>query len=325
PTIFAKAIVGSEDYDAQVAELAARDASVDEIYAALVTRDIQEACDVLRPAWELAAGGDGFVSVEVSPDLANDTEGTLAEVREWVKRVDRSNLLVKIPATREGVPAIRRALGEGLSINVTLIFSLARYREVMEAYLTGLEEFARTGGDVSTLASVASFFVSRVDTEVDRRLEEIGTEEALAMRGTAAVANARVAYREFLDTFRGPRWERLAGDGARLQRPLWASTSTKNPDFPDTLYVDTLVAPDTVNTMPISTIEAYQDHGDPHPTPFGEAEIAQARETLNDLERIGIDYRGVVQVLEDEGVDKFAGSFRELLADIASERERLKG
>ena len=325
PTIFASAITKSTDYDDLLGEMAKRDASTDEIYAALITRDIQQAADVLQKVFVETEGRDGFVSVEVSPELAADTEATLAEAREWVKRIDRPNLLVKIPATAEGLPAIRGALAEGISINVTLIFSLHRYREVMAAWLDGLEGFAATGGDLRTVASVASFFVSRVDTEVDQRLEAIGGERALSLRGQAAVANARVAYGLFGDILGGSRGKALTARGARFQRPLWASTSTKNPTYRDTLYVDTLVAPDTVNTMPLETIDAYQDHGPSKPAPFGDEDIDAARQTLADLERVGVPYAEVVAVLEREGVEKFVKSFRELWADLDRKRQVMAG
>lgn len=320
PSIFAKAIVGSDDYADQLGDLVGRDASTKEIVATLMTSDLQRACDVLHSVWERADGADGFVSVEVDPELAHDTERSIAEAREWVKRIDRPNLLVKIPATKAGIPAIAALIGEGISINVTLIFSLARYREVMEAYLTGLDTYLGVGGAVSKVASVASFFVSRVDTETDARLDAIGTPEAAALRGKAAIANALAAYDEFLHAFRGPRWEKLAAAGARIQRPLWASTSTKDPAYRDTLYVDTLVAAHTVNTMPLDTIDAYQDHGPNPPHIFGPAEMARARVTLRSLADVGVDYDDVVQVLEDEGVDKFIASWRELLSDIDGQR-----
>jgi transaldolase len=256
----------------------------------------------------------------VDPELAHETEKSIAEAREWVKRIDRPNLLVKIPATPAGTPAIAALIGEGISINVTLIFSLERYRQVMDAYLTGLESFRDVGGDISKVASVASFFVSRVDSEVDRRLDAIGTDEARSLRGKAAIANALAAYDEFLHAFRGPRWESLAADGARIQRPLWASTSTKDPEYPDTMYVDALVAPHTVNTMPLETIDAYQAHGNPSPVIFGPAETAAARVSLRELGDAGVDYDDVVQTLEDEGVDKFIGAWRDLLEDIESQR-----
>jgi transaldolase len=320
PSIFAKAIVGTGDYDDQLRELIDRDASTKEIVGTLMAADLQRACDALHPVWERTQGRDGHVSVEVDPELAHETEKSIAEAREWVKRIDRPNLLVKIPATQAGIGAIAALIGEGISINVTLIFSLERYRQVMDAYLTGLESFRDVGGDISKVASVASFFVSRVDSEVDRRLDAIGTDEARSLRGKAAIANALAAYDEFLHAFRGPRWESLAADGARIQRPLWASTSTKDPEYPDTMYVDALVAPHTVNTMPLETIDAYQAHGNPSPVIFGPAETAAARVSLRELGDAGVDYDDVVQTLEDEGVDKFIGAWRDLLEDIESQR-----
>jgi transaldolase len=315
PAIFAAAIVGSPDYADQLTELARRGASTAEIVASLMTADLQQACDSLRPVWDATGGRDGHVSVEVDPELADDTAATVAEAREWVKRIDRPNLLVKVPATTAGIPAIKALIGEGISINVTLIFSLHRYAEVMEAYLAGLEDYQAIGGDLSRPASVASFFVSRVDNEVDARLDQIGTPEAAAMKGLAAVANARVAYAAFLQTFRGGRWNRLAAGGARIQRPLWASTSTKNPAYRDTLYVDTLIAPHTVNTMPLPTIDAYQDHGPPVAI-MGPEEFAHGQMVLERLAEVGIDYGDVVAVLEQEGVEKFVDSGRKLMADV---------
>jgi len=319
PSIFAKAIVGTGDYDAELTELAGRGASTSEIVASLMSSDIQRGCDALRSVYDSTDGRDGFVSVEVTPTLAHDTDATIAEAHEWVKRIDRPNLLVKVPATREGLPAIRRLIAEGISINVTLIFSLERYREVMSAYLDGIESYLDQGGDASRVASVASFFVSRMDTEVDRRLDEIGTEAAGAVRGKTAIANARLAYRAFLDTFTGPRWQSLAGRGARIQKPLWASTSTKDPDFPDTLYVQELVAPHTVNTMPIETIDAYQDRG-PSPVAFGPEEMAAAELILAAMQEAGVDYDDVMAVLEREGVEKFTASWNELVDDVDRER-----
>ena len=322
PTIFANAITKSSAYDAQIAEMASRAASVDEIYAALVTDDLQRACDELAGVFVATGGRDGFVSVEVSPELAYDADGTVAEAREWSKRIDRPNLLVKIPATTEGVGAIRRAIAEGISINVTLIFALDRYREVMESYLAGLEDLAASRGDISQIAGVASFFVSRVDTEIDKRLVALGSPEALALRGKAAVANAQIAYELFWQTFTGERWNALAVRGARVQRPLWASTSTKNPEYRDTLYVDTLIAPHTVNTMPLETIDAYQDHGG-FPSPIGPEEISSAKAVLVAVGAQDVDYDDVVRVLAEEGVDKFAKSFRDLYEDIASKASRM--
>jgi transaldolase len=323
PSIFAKAMLSSDDYDAQLTELVGRDATTDEIYTALVTSDIQAACDVMLPVFAERSGKDGFVSVEVSPELAHDTRGTIAEARDWVKRVDRPNLLIKVPATAEGVPAIEALIAEGISVNVTLIFSLARYGEVMDAYITGLERYAHTGGDVSSVASVASFFVSRVDSEVDDRLTEIGSDEALALRGRAAVANARVAYLEFLKVFASDRYQNLAAIGGAVQRPLWASTSTKNPDYADTLYVDTLAAPTTVNTMPESTIDAYQDHGPSYPKVLDIDDMTDGVLVLDRLSAAGIDYDDVTAVLEREGVDKFVDAFREMVDDIERKRQAL--
>jgi transaldolase len=323
PTIFAGAITKSQDYDHQLKELASAGLSTEEIAAGLMTSDIQEACDVIRPAWERAEGRDGYVSVEVSPLLAHDTDATIAEAREWVKRIDRPNLLVKVPATLAGIPAIRQLIGEGISVNVTLTFSLERYRQVIGAYMDGIRAFAALEGRLDQVASVASFFVSRMDTEVDKRLEGIGTPEALSLRGRAAIANARMAYAQFLELFRRQEWQEVAAQGARIQRPLWASTSTKNPAYSDVLYVEGLVAPHTVNTMPLDTIDAYQHHGTPYPMPFGPADIDQARQTLRRLAEVGIDYDDVVRVLEEEGVDKFSKSWVELLTDIEKKAARI--
>jgi transaldolase len=248
--------------------------------------------------------------------LASDTDATVGEARDWVKQISRPNLLVKVPATPEGIPAIRQLIGEGISVNVTLIFSLQRYLEVIDAYLSGLEHFHEMGGDLSSVASVASFFVSRFDSEVDRRLDEISSTVANALKGVTAVANARVAYGDFLNEFRSARYEVLASNGARPQKPLWASTSTKNPEYPDLLYVEDLVAPNTINTMPLATIEAYQDHGDIKPTQFSDSDIEHARENLDQLDEVGVDYDDVVNTLENEGVDKFVTSWNELIAGV---------
>lgn len=316
PTIFAGAIVGSSDYEAQLRDLKSTGLSTEDVAKSLMASDIQRGCDVLAGVHEATGGSDGFVSVEVSPTLAGETDATVAEARDWVKQISRPNLLVKVPATAEGVPAIRALIGEGISVNVTLIFSLDRYREVMNAYLDGLDDFREAGGDVGVIASVASFFVSRFDTEVDPRLEDIGSDQALDLRGMTAVANARVAYGMFLDTFGSERFRDLAAAGARVQKPLWASTSTKNPDYPDLIYVENLVARDTVNTMPLPTIDAYQDHGDPSPTQFGTDDIDAARRDLDRLGEIGVDYDDVVRVLEVEGVKKFTSSWHELLESV---------
>jgi transaldolase len=285
-----------------------------------VTADIEDALRILRPVHDESAGVDGYVSLEVAPDLARDRDGTVVAARELHQRVAEPNLFVKVPATAEGVEAIRTLIGEGRSINVTLIFGLDRYDEVMEAYISGLEAY---DGDPSAVASVASFFVSRVDTEVDRRLEAIGSEAALALRGKAAVAQAQLAYQRFLDTFRGPRWQALADRGARVQRPLWASTSTKNPDYPDTLYVGPLIGPDTVNTMPEATLDAFEDHGTLARTVDADPEGAQR--TLDAIEEAGVDLDEVSRVLEDQGVASFAKSFDELIAVLEAKAEGTPG
>lgn len=321
PSIFAAAIASGSAYDAQLQELADREAPPKEIMGALMTSDLQRACDVLLPVWERTDGRDGFVSVEVDPELANDTEPSIAEAREWVKRIDRANLLVKIPATGAGIPAIRALIGEGINVNITLIFSIARYLEVMAAYISGLEDYRKVGGDLSKVASVASFFVSRVDTEIDRRLDALGASDDL--KGIGAVANARVAYEEFLGTFRGGRWESLVKDGARVQRPLWASTSTKNPAYRSTLYVDTLVAPHTVNTMPLETMDAYQSDGPDVPAIIGPEEMGAARLIMRAITEAGVDLDDVFDTLEREGVDKFIDAWTESLADVERKRNAM--
>lgn len=320
PTIFAKAMLSGDSYDAQIDELVAHDADVDEIYTAVVTRDIRHACDVMAPTYRRSGGLDGFVSVEVSPELAHEAQATVAEARDWVKRVDRPNLLIKIPATLAGLTAIEAAIAEGISVNVTLIFSLDRYLAVIDAYMSGLERFREVGGNPATVNSVASFFVSRFDTEVDKRLGVIGTPEAGALAGRSAVANARVAYLEFLRAFSSDRWFRLRRSGANVQKPLWASTSTKNPAYSDTLYIDTLVAPETVNTLPESAIAAYQDHGPDTPEVLGINQMADGVMVLEDLEAVGVDYDDVAAKLERDGVSSFSASFREMVDDIERKR-----
>nr|MDQ3294924.1 transaldolase [Actinomycetota bacterium] len=287
PTIFAKAIADSPDYDEQFSTLVNSGSSVDESYWGLVTTDIESALAILRPVYDASDGVDGYVSVEVSPDLALDSEGTYAAAQQLWDQIDEPNLYVKIPGTAPGVDAIRRSIAAGRNINVTLLFGLQRYDEVVEAYLAGLEELVAGGGDPSHVSSVASFFVSRVDTAVDRRLGEIGTPEALALKSKAALANARLAYQHFLRHFSGPRWEALAAAGARVQRPLWASTSTKDPSLPDTLYVDGLIGPDTVNTMPDATLTAVDDHG--QLTRTVDADPAADEATVAALAALGID------------------------------------
>jgi transaldolase len=320
PTIFAKAMLSGDSYDAQIDELVSHDADVDEIYTAVVTRDIRQACDLMAPTHRRSGGLDGFVSVEVSPELAHQADATVAEARDWVKRVDRPNLLIKIPATRAGLTAIEAAIAEGISVNVTLIFSLGRYLAVIDAYMSGLERFREAGGNPASVNSVASFFVSRFDTEVDKRLGRIGTPEAGALEGRTAVANARVAYLEFLRAFSSDRWCRLRRNGANVQKPLWASTSTKNPAYSDTLYIDTLVAPETVNTLPESAIAAYQDHGPDTPEVLGINQLADGVLVLEDLEAVGVDYESVTAKLEQDGVSSFADSFREMVSDIQRKR-----
>jgi transaldolase len=315
PTIFAKAISGEDTYDDDFRSLVAHSSVID-AYWRLVMDDVTQACGVLRPTYDESIGTDGFVSLEVAPDLAHDTDGTVRAARWIHETVDRPNLMVKIPATAPGVPAIRTMIGDGRNINVTLIFGLARYEEVIEAYLSGLEDLVARGGNPSRVASVASFFVSRVDTETDRRLEAIGTSEALALRGRAAVANAQLAYGLFTDRFSGDRWEALAAKGAQYQRPLWASTSTKNKAYPDLLYVDPLIGPHTVNTMPEATIEAFEDHGTVARTV--DADLPGSRAVIDGLARVGVDFEDVARVLEDEGVAAFAKSFDELIQALTT-------
>ncbi|MDP9386922.1 MAG: transaldolase, partial [Actinomycetota bacterium] len=311
PTIFAKAMGAGSDYDEQFHGLITVH-PVEDAYWELVLRDITDAADVLRPLHEESGGGDGFVSIEVAPAIAADTEATVRAARWLNQRVGRPNLLVKIPATVAGVAAVERCAAAGVSVNVTLIFGLARYEEVIEAWLTGLE---RRDGDVSGVHGVASFFVSRVDAMVDQRLEAVGTPEALARRGTVAVAQAKLAYQLFRQRFAGPRWEQLRARGATLQRPLWASTSTKNPAYPDLLYVDSLIGPDTVNTMPDATLAAFADHGRLARTV--DAEVDEAQATLDRVAEVGVDMDDVARVLEEQGVAAFADSYDSALAALA--------
>ena len=319
PTIFQKAIEGGAAYDEQFGSLVRSGTSVEDSYWELVTADIREALRILRPVHDASDGIDGYVSVEVAPQLADDTEGTIAAARHLHELIDQPNLYVKIPGTAAGLPAIQQMISEGRSVNVTLLFSADRYDEVMEAYLAGLEACE---GDLSGVSSVASFFVSRVDTEVDRRLADVGSEEALALRGRAAVANAQIAYQRFLATFQGPRWEALVARGARVQRPLWASTSTKDPAYVDTLYVDELIGPDTVNTMPDATLEAFEDHG--HLARTVDADPAGARAVLDGLAAVGVDLADVTRQLEVEGVASFTKSFDELLATLGAKAAELR-
>jgi transaldolase len=317
PTIFAKAVSGSDAYAEQIRDLKVRQASTDQALRELTASDVRQACDVLRPVHDATGGLDGRVSIEVDPRIAHDTERTVAEARALWWLVDRPNLFVKIPAVRPGLPAITACLAEGISINVTLIFSLARYGEVIEAFLAGLEAARDAGRDLSGIASVASFFVSRVDTEVDTRLDKTGAPQAAALRGKAAIANARLAYQRFEQSVATARWKSLERAGARPQRPLWASTSVKDPAYDDTRYVTGLVAPDVVNTMPEATLNAVADHGTiPDDSIHGTYEQSQA--VLDDLAALGIDYGEVVQALEDQGVATFDASWNHLGQRLAA-------
>jgi len=318
PTIFAHAVSKGNAYEDQVKDLALRGVSVEEAMRMITTYDIRWACDVLRPVYDESDGVDGRVSIEVDPRLARETAKTVAEAKQLWWLVDRPNLFIKIPATAPGIPAITATLAEGISVNVTLIFSLQRYAEVIDAFMAGLEQAAANGHDISKMASVASFFVSRVDTEVDKRLDKIATPEAQALRGKAAIANARLAYELYEQKLDTPRWAALKAKGARVQRPLWASTSTKDPAFPDTMYVVDLVVADTVNTMPEATLHATADHGVLRgDTVHGTYD--ESRALFASLERLGISYDDVVQVLEDEGVSKFEVSWNEMIETIRNE------
>jgi transaldolase len=320
PSIFAAALTNGAAYDAQVRELVAngKAADIDQAVFEITTEDVRQGCDILRPTYEASGHVDGKVSIEVDPRLAHDTDATVEQAKQLWAAVDRPNLFIKIPATLEGLPAITRVLAEGISVNVTLIFSLDRYRGVMNAFLTGLEQARESGHDVSEIFSVASFFVSRVDTEIDPRLTAIGTDAANALKGKAGVANARLAYQAYEEVFSTSRWQVLAGEGAKTQRPLWASTGVKDPAYPDTLYVTELVAVDTVNTMPEKTLNAVADHGDI----TGDAVRAHyddAAAVLDALAAIGVSYQDVVETLESEGVVKFEKSWSELLTDVQSQ------
>jgi len=323
PTIFEKAIAGSADYDQDLRRLVDEGRSVEEIYQALTLDDIRRAADLLHKVYEQTGGADGYVSLEVSPTLAYDTEGTIAEARRLFATLDRPNVMIKVPATPAGIPAIGTLIGEGVNVNVTLMFSLAHYEAVAEAYIAGLEKLAADGGFVSQVASVASFFVSRVDTAVDQALEAIGTPEAAALQGKIAIANAKAAYARFRERFSGDRWDRLAAQGARVQRPLWASTSTKNPLYPDTLYVDGLIGRDTVNTVPPATLNAFRDHGTVALTLEAGLGQTSAQLALQALAELGVDLDAITQKLQDDGVAAFAKSFEALMASIAEKRDRL--
>ncbi|MEU3457435.1 transaldolase [Micromonospora sp. NPDC006766] len=315
PTIFAKALSDADEYNWQLKDLAIRGVDVEEAVRLLTTYDVRWACDVMRPAYDASGGVDGRVSIEVDPRLAHETEKTVAEAGALWWLIDRPNLFIKIPATEAGLPAITATLAQGISVNVTLIFSLDRYSQVMEAFLAGLEQAKANGHDLSTIGSVASFFVSRVDSEVDKRLEKIGSAEAKALRGKAAIANARLAYERYCEVFGSDRWRALADAGAHPQRPLWASTSTKNPDYRDVMYVEELIASGTVNTMPEATIHAFADHGEVRADAVT-GYYDDARKVFTDLQAVGVDLTDVVAVLEREGVEKFEASWQELLDGV---------
>ncbi len=319
PTIFQKAMSAGTAYDEEFTALLRAGRSVQEAYWTMVVSDVEDTLELFRPIHGESGGEDGFVSLELGPDLARDTPGSIDAARGFFEQIAEPNLYVKIPATAEGVPAVQAMVAEGRNVNITLIFSLERYADVMEAYLAGLES---CDGDLSAVRSVASFFVSRVDTEVDRRLDAIGTPEALALRGKAAVAQAKLAYRDFRRTFSGSRWEALAARGANLQRPLWASTSTKNPDYPETLYVDTLIGPDTVNTMPEATLEAFERAGVVARTV--DQGVDEAEATWEQLAGVGVDLDDVGRTLEEEGVAAFSKSFDELLGVLEGKAAELK-
>lgn len=322
PSIFEKAIASGTAYDNQIRALGSEGKSTAEIATALFVDDIRAACDLLRPTYDNAEGADGFVSIEVNPRLSARTTETITEARSLWDQVDRPNVMIKIPATPEGMPAIRRCLADGINVNITLMFSLAQYRDVASAYIEALEERAAAGMPLNRIASVASVFVSRIDSLVDALLEKIGADQALSLRGKAALANTKLVYGEFLNLFSGQRWERLAQTGGRPQRPLWASTSTKNPNYPALLYVDPLVGPETVNTVPPETLEAILDSG-----PFERATVSEgldeARRTMTELAAVGIDMDGVMEQLLREGVEKFETSFDGVFAKIEAKREIL--
>jgi transaldolase len=319
PTIFQKAISQGDAYDEQLRACLDELDDAKEIFWQLAEQDVGDACDLLRRVWDEGTGKDGYVSIEVDPNLASDTQATIDEAQRLHEQIDRPNLHVKIPATPEGLPAIEEMIARGRNINVTLIFSLQRYREVVEAYVRGLERLVESGGDPTPVASVASFFVSRVDTEADKRLDELGGHDEL--KGTLAIANAKLAYEHYKQAFAGERWERLAAKGATKQRCLWASTSTKDPAYRDVLYVEQLIGPETVNTMPEETIEAFQDHGEVALTL--EQGLDEAKRTFERFAAAGVDYDDLVRVLEEEGVQKFADSFSELLDGIKAKRGEL--
>ena len=318
PSIFEKAIDGSADYDEDLNRLVRAGRSVAEIYEDLAMADIRSAADILRPVYEKSKGADGFVSLEVNPALAHDTEATIAEARRLFASLERPNVMIKVPATPAGIPAVESLIGEGININVTLIFSLEQYENVAAAYIAGLEKLALSGADLGKVASVASFFISRVDTAVDKALEEIGNA---GIQGKIAICNAKIAYSRFRQIFSSERWQKLAAQTARVQRPLWASTSSKNPAYPDTLYVDNLIGPDTVNTLPPATLDNFLDHGTVAATV--ETDVDGARNRMAELTELGIDLDAITNKVLHEGVAAFAKSFEGLIASIAEKRQDL--
>ena len=321
PTIFQKAISHGNAYDEQLRELMEENCETVDAFFRLAEKDVSDACDLLRGVWEEGAGADGYVSIEVDPNLAYDRQATFEQAKELHEKIDKPNLFVKIPGTEPGIGAIEDSIAAGRSINITLLFSLSRHQEVIEAYQRGIERLIEDGGDPSRVASVASYFVSRVDTEADKRLEAIGTEDALALRGKLAIANAKLAYQNYLEAFSSDRWKVLEAKGATRQRCLWASTSTKNPEYRDVLYVEELIGPETVDTMPEETIQAFQDHGEVAETLTQGTD--EAKEVFERLAAVGVDYDDVSAVLEKEGVEKFSDSFAELMEGINSKRGEL--
>jgi transaldolase len=319
PSIFQKALASGDAYDDQMREVMESEDDDKEVFFQLAVSDVQRACDILRPVWDDGNGRDGWVSLEVDPNIASDTDATKSDAKRLSEMVDRPNVFIKIPATEPGLQAIEDSIAAGIPINVTLIFSLERYKKVAEAYIKGLERLVEDGGDPSKLASVASFFVSRVDSEADKRLDSLDGHDDL--KGKLAIANAKLAYQAYKEIFSGERWEKLAGKGASVQRCLWASTSTKNEDYRDVIYVEELIGADTVNTMPAETIKAFQDHGEAAETI--EKDVDGAKALLGKLEEAGVDYDDVVRVLEEEGVQKFSDSFKELLDGVAEKRDAL--
>lgn len=314
PTIFQKAIAGSSTYDAEIKSLLADGRDSAEVFQTVAVKDIQDTCDLFRPLYDESNRIDGYVSLEVLPSLARDTEGTLENARTLWQAVNRPNLMIKVPGTVEGVPAVKQLLTEGINVNITLLFSLGNYETVATAYIEALQARAELGEAVDHVASVASFFVSRVDTAADQQLNDIGSDEALALRGKAAIANAVLAYEKFQDIFSGEAWDALAEKGAMVQRPLWASTGVKNPDYPDTLYVDTLIGPDTVNTAPLGTIKAFLDHGTVKRTV--DADFAAAHKVMDDLAAVGVDIDAITAKLEEDGIASFMTSYDDLLASV---------